>query len=182
MSIKVRKKGSDQWIFVAGLGGSGPAGSGGGSGVVYEAGEGIIFAKTETGTKISVAVPVILLTKAEYDALSEAEKQKAALYVITDEEEEGGGGESPGVSSFNGRTGTVTPQEGDYTAAMVGARSSGWTPTAAEVGARPNTWTPTAADVGAVPAGAVTAIQALTAEEYDALANKSATTLYLIKE
>lgn len=42
-----------------------------------------------------------------------------------------------GVTTFNGRTGAVTPQSGDYTADMVGAR--------------PNTWTPTAADVGAVP-------------------------------
>ena len=42
-----------------------------------------------------------------------------------------------GVTSFKGRTGAVTPQEGDYTANMVGAR--------------PDTWTPSAADVGAVP-------------------------------
>ena len=81
-----------------------------------------------------------------------------------------------GVTSFNGRTGAVTPQAGDYTAEMVGARPSTWTPsaddvgavptsrtvngkplndnislTADDVGARPNTWTPTASDVGAVP-------------------------------
>lgn len=31
---------------------------------------------------------------------------------------------SGGVSSFNGRTGDVTPQSGDYTAAMVGAAAS----------------------------------------------------------
>lgn len=43
-----------------------------------------------------------------------------------------------GVTTFNGRTGAVTPQSGDYTAA--------------DVGARPSTWTPTATDVGAVPA------------------------------
>ena len=42
-----------------------------------------------------------------------------------------------GVTSFNSRTGAITPQSGDYTAEMVGAR--------------PNTWTPSAADVGAVP-------------------------------
>lgn len=58
-------------------------------------------------------------------------------------ESEGG---TAGVSSFNGRAGAVTPQGGDYTAAMVGAR--------------PDTWTPTAAEVGAVPAGPVSAIQA----------------------
>ena len=42
-----------------------------------------------------------------------------------------------GVTSFNGRAGVVTPQKGDYTAEMVGAR--------------PDTWTPGAADVDAVP-------------------------------
>ena len=81
-----------------------------------------------------------------------------------------------GVTSFNSRTGAVTPQEGDYTADMVGARPSTWTPSAADVGAvptsrtvngkalsqdislaasdvgaRPDTWTPSAADVGALP-------------------------------
>lgn len=40
-----------------------------------------------------------------------------------------------GVSSFNGRSGAVVPQSGDYTAAMVGARASDWTPTASDVGA-----------------------------------------------
>lgn len=79
----------------------------------------------------------------------------------------GGGGGSAGVASFNGRAGAVTPQAGDYTAAMVGAR--------------PDTWTPTAADVGAVPATDVTSIQALTQAEYDALAVKDAATLYLIE-
>lgn len=81
-----------------------------------------------------------------------------------------------GVISFNGRSGAVTPQSGDYSAAQVGAvpvgrkvngktlnvditlsaadvgaRPSTWTPTAADVSARPSTWTPSAADVGAVP-------------------------------
>lgn len=40
-----------------------------------------------------------------------------------------------GVTSFKGRTGAVTPQEGDYTADMVGARPDTWTPTASDVGA-----------------------------------------------
>ena len=40
-----------------------------------------------------------------------------------------------GVTTFNDRTGAVTPQSGDYTAEMVGARPSTWTPTAQEVGA-----------------------------------------------
>ena len=81
-----------------------------------------------------------------------------------------------GVTSFKGRTGAVTPQEGDYTADMVGARPDTWTPSAtdvgavptsrtvngkalsqdislsaSDVGARPDTWTPSAADVGALP-------------------------------
>lgn len=33
----------------------------------------------------------------------------------------GGGGQTSGVTSFNGRNGAVTPQEGDYTAEQVGA-------------------------------------------------------------
>lgn len=49
------------------------------------------------------------------------------------------GSEDIGVSSFNGRTGAVTPQTGDYTAAQVGARPDTWTPTAAQVGAVPAT-------------------------------------------
>lgn len=40
-----------------------------------------------------------------------------------------------GVTSFNGRSGAVAPQAGDYTAAMVGARPSTWTPSAEDVGA-----------------------------------------------
>ncbi len=40
-----------------------------------------------------------------------------------------------GVSSFNGRTGAIVPQDGDYTATQVGARPNNWTPTAEEVGA-----------------------------------------------
>lgn len=47
----------------------------------------------------------------------------------------GPAGSSTGVASFNGREGAVTPQKGDYTAAMVGARPDSWTPTAADVGA-----------------------------------------------
>lgn len=79
-----------------------------------------------------------------------------------------GGGGASGVASFNGRSGAVTPQSGDYTAGMVGAR--------------PDTWTPTAADVGAVTGQGVQTIQAMTQEEYDALTQKSGTTMYIIKE
>lgn len=68
---------------------------------------------------------------------------------ITDEEAEVG---TAAVTSFNGRSGEVVPQAGDYTAEMVGARPDTWTPTAAEVGARPDSWVPTAQEVGAIPA------------------------------
>lgn len=54
-----------------------------------------------------------------------------------------------GVTSFNGRSGVVSPVDGDYTAEMVGARPNTWVPTAADVGARSDTWMPTASDVGA---------------------------------
>lgn len=49
--------------------------------------------------------------------------------------QDGTGGGTAGVTSFNGRSGAVTPASGDYTAAMVGARASDWMPTAADVGA-----------------------------------------------
>jgi len=65
-----------------------------------------------------------------------------------------GGGTTAGVESFNGRSGAVVPQTGDYTAPMVGA----------------------------IPASSVAAMQVLTQTEYDALATKNAATLYLIKE
>lgn len=49
------------------------------------------------------------------------------------------GPSAAGVSSFNGRDGAVAPQEGDYTASMVGARADTWMPSAADVGALPST-------------------------------------------
>ena len=73
-----------------------------------------------------------------------------------------------GVTSFNSRTGAITPQAGDYTAEMVGARANTWMPSAADVGAVPTTRTVnskplsedislTAADVGAgAPADSTT--------------------------
>lgn len=45
------------------------------------------------------------------------------------------GPSAAGVSSFNGRTGAVAPQAGDYTADMVGARPADWMPTTADIGA-----------------------------------------------
>lgn len=57
--------------------------------------------------------------------------------IAVDEEPEGSGGGSAsgGVESFNGRTGAVMPQVGDYSAGDVGARADTWMPTAEEVGA-----------------------------------------------
>ena len=109
----------------------------------------------ELAGEVQERIPVKEVTQAEYDALTDEEKQAATVYVLLDEETGGGEGETDaGVASFNGRTGVVTPKAGDYTAE----------------------------DVGAVPAEAVSCIQALTQAEYDALAAKDAATLYLIKE
>ena len=76
-----------------------------------------------------------------------------------------------GVTSFKGRTGAVTPQDGDYTADMVGAR--------------PDTWTPSAADVGAVPTSrtvngkALSSNITLDADDVGALDQTSADARYL---
>ncbi len=66
----------------------------------------------------------------------------------------GSGGGTAGVTTFNGRTGAVLPKAGDYTATMVGS----------------------------VESGAAQSIQVLTQAQYDALAAKDPSTLYLIKE
>lgn len=79
----------------------------------------------------------------------------------TVEKLDAGGGDA--VTSFKGRTGAVTPQAGDYTAEMVGARPSTWTPSAADINAVPTSRTVNgmalssdinlnASDVNAVPA------------------------------
>lgn len=91
------------------------------------------------------------------------------------------GPSAAGVTSFNGRDGAVTPQAGDYTAEMVGARPDTWMPTAADVGAA----TPdnVASSVsGKVSSADVSTVLAVTEEEYNALTEKDAATLYLIKE
>ena len=76
------------------------------------------------------------------------------IHLNNDDAADGGGGTAAGVTSFNGRSGAVTPKAGDYTADMVGALAS----------------------------GVVQTVQAVTQEEYDALTVKDAGTLYLIKE
>lgn len=72
----------------------------------------------------------------------------------TDDQEEIQAAVNAGVTSFNGRSGAVMPGVNDYTAQMVGAVSS----------------------------EAVSDIQLLSQEEYDALPEKDAAVLYLIKE
>lgn len=68
-------------------------------------------------------LPVREVSEAEYEALSEEEKQAEVVYLVTD---------APGqlepprkVYSFNGRVQDVMPQAGDYTAEMVGADPAG---------------------------------------------------------
>lgn len=64
-----------------------------------------------------------------------------------DPPEGGGGSETDGVTSFNGRTGEVTPQTGDYTAQQVGARADTWTPEAGDVSFSPGNTGMTAQNV-----------------------------------
>lgn len=98
-----------------------------------------------------------------------------------------GGGGTAGVTSFNGRTGAVTPQTGDYTAEMVGAvptartvngkaLSSNITLSAADVSARPGTWTPTAAEVSVTPPDGMTStnVQGAVSELFTSVSNGKA--------
>lgn len=65
---------------------------------------------------LNVAIPIKgTISKEEYDRLPEEEKK--GLYIVNDDSSQ----ELIFVSSFNGRTGDVVPQSGDYTADMVGA-------------------------------------------------------------
>lgn len=58
------------------------------------------------------------------NAASSAEEAKKYAEQAGSGSGSGTGGGTAGVSSFNGRSGAVSPQSGDYTAAMVGALSS----------------------------------------------------------
>ena len=78
---------------------------------------------------------------------------------------------------------TVNQQGGTLTISASGGGSLTETdPTVPAWAKQPTKPTYTAAEVGAIPAGSVAAVQVLTEAEYTALATKSATTLYLIKE
>ncbi len=81
----------------------------------------------ELAGEVQERIPVKELTQAEYEALSEEEKQAATMYLLPDGGGGGGESETPaaGVLSFNGRRGDVVPRAGDYTADMVGADPAG---------------------------------------------------------
>ncbi len=79
----------------------------------------------------------------------------------------GSGGGTAGVTTFNGRTGAVLPQAGDYTATDVGTFSS------SKISQMVS---------GKVSSSEAKAIAVLTQAEYDALAAKDSGTLYIIKE
>ena len=74
-----------------------------------------------------------------------------------------------GVSSFNGRSGVVKPQSGDYTADMVGARPDNWMPTAAETGAAAAGHTHTPESIGAAEAGHAHSNYSLTTHSHTAV-------------
>lgn len=76
-----------------------------------------------------------------------------------------------GVTSFNSRTGAVTPQEGDYTADMVGARPDTWTPSAADVGALPTQTGTQGQLLGFTANNVVGAVAAPTADSLGAVPN-----------
>lgn len=69
-----------------------------------------------TGEKPNIDIPVVVVGWNNISAGSSS----SSYYVMDGLPQDIGGGEA-GVTSFAGRTGAVTPQSGDYTAAMVGA-------------------------------------------------------------
>lgn len=80
-----------------------------------------------TGEKPNIDIPVVVVGWNNISAGSSS----SSYYVMDGLPQDIGGGEA-GVTSFAGRTGAVTPQSGDYTAAMVGALpTSGGTMTGA---------------------------------------------------
>lgn len=64
---------------------------------------------------------LVSILQDDFDELTTAEKNDPTIWWwISDAEGTISSGGSGGVSSFNGRTGSVTPQAGDYTPAMIG--------------------------------------------------------------
>ena len=144
-----------------------------------------------TGQEIDQAIGAVRNKEATWDKKQDKLTGVQGQVVGFDDEGDAVAMPAPdtGVTTFNGRSGAVTPQEGDYSAEMVGARASDWTPTAedvgavptartvngkalsaditlsaGDVGARPDTWTPSAADVGAVPTSRTVNGKALSAD------------------
>ena len=111
------------------IGPQGPAGADGAAGPQGPAG-----VDGEDGFSPTVAVADI--SGGHRVTITDAEGPKT--FDVMDGQDSTGSG-TAGVTSFNGRDGAVTPQEGDYTAAMVGARADTWMPSAADVGALPST-------------------------------------------
>lgn len=99
-----------------------------------------------TGAEIDSAIGVVRSKETTWDGKQDKLTGVQGQVVGFDDEGDAVAMPAPatGVTTFNGRTGAVTPQAGDYTAAMVGARGDDWTPTADDVGAA------TPADVNAV--------------------------------
>ena len=169
MAIWARKKNSKQWFLFSNIGGSG---EGGGAGLTPDAaGDGIVI----SGGKINVEVPVKPMTRAEYDALSEAEKQKPALYVITDEE---GGGSGEGIPGPQGPAGPAGASAYEI------AVQNGFTGTETEwlVSLKGKQGPPGPVNPDGVTSSTVKSIVALTQAEYDALPEHLATVLYVVKE
>lgn len=144
MAIKVRKKGTDNWVFVAGLG---RPGKDGGVGPVGPQGlKGDIGPQGPAGTDgLSPTVTVMDIPGGSRVTITDADGPHS--FDVMD-------GQGNGVSTFNGRTGTVVPSRKDYTAEMVGA----------------------------IPIGDIDNFLVCTQDQYDTLTEKNSKTLYLIQE
>lgn len=92
-----------------------------------------------TGSEIDGAIGTVKQKESSWD--SKQNKLTGVQGQVVGFDDEGDAVAMPapdtGVTTFNGRTGDVTPQSEDYTADMVGARPNTWTPSASEVGAAP---------------------------------------------
>lgn len=97
MAIYAHKLGSDKKIFIAGLGKPGPAGSGEGEGIPGPPGP-----KGDPGDTPYIG-------------------ENGNWWIGGTDTSVSASGNVTGVSSFNGRSGAVAPQKGDYTAEDVGA-------------------------------------------------------------
>lgn len=138
-----------------------------------------VYNSSYTGTQIDAAIGAVKNKETTWDNKQDKLTGTQGQVVGFDDDGDAIAMPAPdtGVTTFNNRTGAVTPQAGDYTAAMVGARADDWMPDAddvgavpvertingqplssnvtldaGDVGARADTWMPSADDVGAIPA------------------------------